>query len=429
MNFDTGHLEGLRSTLDAQISHWEQIYGSDPSELDYGQRFYGVIRRAYESTGEKVAILIDEYDKPLFSTIDRPELNNRFREILKSVYGTLKAADRYIRFALVTGVTRFSRLSIFSDINNLRDISLSYDYAAVCGITEEEMLANCRDGIECFASANSISYEEAFRKLKDNYDGYHYAAVSPDIYNPFSLFNALTEYKIKEYWFSTGTPTFLFKILREQRSDLKDLFDINVREKSLSERDTYSSNPLPLLFQTGYLTIKGYDSSTDELRLGIPNREVESGLFDGLLPIFSGTSSFESEEAIRKFSTDLYRGDADEFMERLQGFLADIPYDLSRNKPEVYFENNLYIIARLLGYEAHTEYRTSRGRIDLLIIVPAYVYVIELKLDGTAEEALAQIESRGYSLPWQADGREVILIGVNFSGSTRNIDRWIIRQR
>lgn len=277
VNFDTGHIEGLRSTLEAQISHWEQIYGSDPSELDYGQRFYGVIRRAYERTGEKVAILIDEYDKPLFSTIDRPELNNRFREILKSVYGTLKAADRYIRFALVTGVTRFSRLSIFSDINNLRDISLSYDYAAICGITEDDMLTNCSEGIECFAMANSISYEEAFRKLKDNYDGYHFAAVSPDIYNPFSLFNALTEYKIKEYWFSTGTPTFLLKILREQRSDLKDLFDINIHERFLNRGDSPSTNPIAFLFDMGYLTIKGNNESTEEIRLGIPNPEVQKG--------------------------------------------------------------------------------------------------------------------------------------------------------
>ena len=262
VNFDTGHIEGLRSTLEAQISHWEEIY---------------VIRRAYERTGEKVAILIDEYDKPLFSTIDRPELNNRFREILKSVYGTLKAADRYIRFALVTGVTRFSRLSIFSDINNLRDISLSYDYAAICGITEDDMLTNCSEGIECFAMANSISYEEAFRKLKDNYDGYHFAAVSPDIYNPFSLFNALTEYKIKEYWFSTGTPTFLLKILREQRSDLKDLFDINIHERFLNRGDSPSTNPIAFLFDMGYLTIKGNNESTEEIRLGIPNPEVQKG--------------------------------------------------------------------------------------------------------------------------------------------------------
>ncbi len=426
VNANTSSIEGLHSILIAQISKWERQYGRDESEIDLSQRFYGVIERAVAATGHKAVVLIDEYDKFLVATIDNPDLNRIFRDTLKPIYGTLKAADSFIRFAMLTGVTRFSRLSVFSDMNNLRDISLNNDFAAICGITESEIRHFLSPGVERIAKKLDISFEEAFSRLKQNYDGYHFTSDRTDLYNPFSLLYALEDSKIGDYWFASGTPTFLLEALRSRVGNIRDFFNSEIDDASLGEIESYSDDPTALLFQTGYLTIKGVSEENGDYLLRLPNEEVGRGIFKGILPIFSGMGKDESRNFIRTFTREVKSGNAETFMQLLKSFLSDIPYDLSKNKPEVYFENNIYIICKLLGMEIQTEYRTSHGRIDILMKTDKFIYVIELKLNGTATSAMNQIESKEYTLPFATDGRQIIKIGIGFSKRTRNISRWLI---
>lgn len=429
LNFVNANLSspaGLNAILDQQIEYWEREYGIDTRTKELPQRFYAVIKKAVEQMNRKAVVLVDEYDKALVSTLGKEELHKQFRAILKPIYGTLKAADQYIRFALITGVSRFSRLSIFSDINNLSDISLDSRYDAICGITEGEMTHECRHGIENIATERGNSFDETVAVLKKNYDGYHFTANCPDLYNPFSLFSAFEKHEIGNYWFATGTPTFLIEALRDSDTYLPDLLHSEADTTELADIDSYQDSPISILFQTGYLTIKGFDKDFNTYHLGLPNREVSEGFFKDLLPTYMNNGISKSLRNVRAFCRDVMGGNAEEFVMRLQTFLADIPYDLSKNKPEVYFENNIYIIFKLMGFTVETEYRTSAGRIDLLVKTKDFVYIIELKLNGTAEEAIAQINEKGYAIPFAADSRKIFKIGISFSDKTRNIDRWII---
>lgn len=430
LNFVNANLtseEGLKSIISQQIGYWEKEYGIASDAMELPQRFYAVIKRAVEQTGQKAVVLTDEYDKALVSSSAKEELHNQFRAILKPIYGTLKAADQYIEFALITGVSRFSRLSIFSDINNLSDISLDNAYGAICGITEDEMLRDCHLGIERLSTKFGMSYDETVSALKRMYDGYHFTNDCPDIYNPFSLFSAFERMNLDNFWFATGTPTFLVERLRNSNTYLPELLHSEVDTKQISDIDSYSSSTIALLFQTGYLTIKGYDQEYESYLLGLPNREVANGFFKELLPVYMDDREGYSFTAVRRFCRMVNAGDAEGFISHLQSFLADIPYDLSKNKPEVYFENNIYIIFKLMGFNVDTEYRTSAGRVDLLVKAKGFVYVIELKLNGSAEDALRQINEKGYALPFVNDSRKLFKIGISFSQKTRNIDRWIIQ--
>ncbi len=428
VNTDTSSPEGLKSLIENHLREWEKIYGVPEGKVELAQRFFGVIQRAVEQTGHKAVVLIDEYDKALVSTINNQELHDTFRSILKPIYATLKAADRYIQFAMLTGVTRFSRLSIFSDINNLKDISLNEQFATICGLTEKEIRETLGPGIKAFATHNNITENEVFEVLKSNYDGYHFCANSSDIYNPYSLLNALDDKKVGSYWFATGTPTFLIKRLRNKSGEVKDFFNRSADSTALSTISMSATDITALLFQTGYLTIKSTDQLTGDYILGIPNREVRYGIFTEMLPVFVGKGSDESHAFIRQLTQAAFQGTPQIMLENLKSFLADIPYDLSQNRPEVYFENNIYIIFRLLGFNIHTEYRTSYGRIDIVLTTTDYVYVMELKLNGSAKAALAQINDKDYLLPFKKDGRRLFKIGIGFSKRTRNISRWLIEE-
>lgn len=427
VTMDASSPESLENSLDTQFRKWEAKYGITEIAKNLTDRFGTIIETAYNKTGRQVVILIDEYDKPLVSHIYDEDIKDKFRSILKPIYSNLKGRDKYIRMGLLTGVSRFSRLSIFSDINNLHDISFSEDYAAICGITEEEMLANFQYGIQKLAETNNLTYDEAVASLKANYDGYHFTEHCPDIYNPFSLLSALQESKVDNYWFATGTPTFLLKAAISEDEAIIDFLSTEAPQGTLSQIDAYSDDPVPLMFQTGYLTIKGYDPDLETYMLGVPNREVEHGIFNGLLPLCSHMSARKSANFINKFVSLLRSGRPEDFLEQLQSFLADIPYDLTAKKPEIYFENNLYIIFKMLGFSVQTEYRTSRGRIDILITTPKYIYVIELKLDGSADDALRQIDEKGYATPFTADSRQLYRIGINLSSSTHTLTDWLIR--
>ena len=417
--------ESLMDILDNTLCEWEKLYGGSPAERSLSLRFAGVIQRAAEQTGRNAVILIDEYDKPMLQALDNPSLQNEFRDILKAFYGVLKSYDRYIRFALLTGVTKFSKVSIFSDLNNLQDISLDARYSTLCGISEEELKRDFAPDIDRLAAACRLSREATEQKLKEMYDGYHFATPSPGMYNPFSLLNTFSAMRFGKYWFETGTPTLLVEMLMRNHYNLEDLPGVVVREESLSGIDTLLTDPIPLFYQSGYLTIKRYDERFDRYYLDFPNREVEEGFLNFLRPAYIKPSGFRAPFDIANFVEDVEAGDIDRFMERLQSFLADTPYELVREQ-ELHYQNVLFIIFKLMGFYTKAEYHTSRGRIDLTVQTPEYIYVMEFKLEGTAEEALQQINDRQYAAPFAADPRKLYKVGVNFSSEQRNIERWIV---
>ena len=418
--------DSLDDILNRNLVAWENLYGSDPAEVSLSLRFAGVVQRACEKTGERVVILVDEYDKPMLQAINSPELQDAYRSTLKPFYGVLKSMDGYIKFALLTGVTKFGKVSVFSDLNNLMDLSRDLRYFDICGISEEELLRDFSDDIHELASANGQTFEQACARLKEDYDGYHFCPDSPGMYNPFSILNTFAKKTYGSYWFETGTPTYLVELLKKSDYDLEEVSHVETDANILDSIFT-DDNPIPVIYQSGYLTIKGYDKRFGIYTLGFPNREVEEGFMNFLLPFYSAVSKTRSPFEIKRFVTDVESGDIDGFMERLQSFLADCPYELAKDV-ELHYQNVLFIVFRLAGLYTKVEYHTSRGRIDLVLQTDSYVYVMEFKLDGTAEQAIQQIEDKQYALPFAKDSRKVYSIGINFSSETRNIDRWIVKE-
>ena len=418
--------ESLSSLLDETLLGWEQIYGRNEAEVGLERRFAGIIRRAHEKTGMRAVILVDEYDKPLLQAIGNDSLQNEFRGILKAFYGALKSEDGHIRFAMLTGVTKFGKVSVFSDLNNLEDISMDERYIDICGISGKELLDNFSDDIRELARNNGQTFDEAREKLRENYDGYHFYPGCPGIYNPFSILNTFAKKRYGNYWFETGTPTYLVELLKAHKYDLYRMAHEKTTARTLDSIDASSTNPIPVIYQSGYLTIKGFIPEPRIYELGFPNREVEEGFLDFLLPYYTPVENTETGFAIWEFIGDVKSGNIDGFMERLQAFLADCPYEMAKDI-ELHYQNVLFIVFRLAGLYTKVEYHTSRGRIDLVLQTPDHVYVMEFKLDGSAEEAIQQIAEKQYAMPFAKDSRKVFCIGVNFSSDTRNIDRWIVK--
>jgi hypothetical protein len=417
--------DDLRNKLSSNLSYWEQQYGENNNQIGLGDRFEGVIRRAYEKTGQRVVILVDEYDKPVLQAIENEKLQDSFRSILKGFYGALKSMDACIKFAFLTGVTKFSKVSVFSDLNNLEDISLDRPYASICGITDEEIDTVFVPYVQRLAQATDRSYDDVRNELKLQYDGYHFVYNSVAVYNPFSLLNTFKKNEFNNYWFETGTPSYLVHLLKKYHYKLEDMASAQVSDKALRGIQSQSSDPIPMIYQSGYLTIVGYNPTYKLFQLGIPNKEVEDGFYNYLLPNYANVSESQSEFYIANFVEEIKTGKIDEFFKRLSSLFADTPYELVKDL-ENHYQNVLFIVSKLMGFYVKAEYHTSEGRIDLVLQTPAYTYVMEFKLNGSAEEALAQINSKNYSLPFAADNRKVIKIGVNFSSTTRNIERWII---
>ena len=418
-------MDSVDKKLDREFKVWETLYGADPAETTLPMRFEGIIQRACEKAGERVVVLVDEYDKPLLQAIGNKELQDEYRATLKSVYGALKSMDGCIKFALLTGVTKFSKVSVFSDLNNLTDISMDRRYTEVCGISEKELHLYFKEEIQKMSDMEGVDYEEMSERLRANYDGYHFAPGTGGMYNPFSLLNVLAKEQFGSYWFETGTPTYLVELLKKNEYNLDEIDGCVVDIDTLSGVDSADTDPIPVIFQSGYLTIKGYDKEFGLYTLGYPNKEVEEGFVKFLLPNYVYCRTSEHKTVIRDFILSLRSGDANRFMQLMQGLLAGIPYELVRDM-ENHYQNVMYIITRLMGFYVQAEYRTSRDRIDLLVRTDKYVYIIELKHDGSAEEALAQINSKDYALPFTVDGRKVIKIGANVSKETRNIDSWLV---
>ena len=416
--------DSLYTVLNDYLTGWEEKYGTRESEVTLPLRFKGVIARAAEKEGRGVVILIDEYDKPILQTLQAPELQAEHRAQLKAFYSVLKTQDRYIKFAFLTGVTKFGKVSVFSDLNNLTDISMDHRYISICGMTEKELLTNFKEGISELSETYGDTEEDTIAKLKARYDGYHFEEHTIGIYNPFSVLNTLSKLRYKDYWFETGTPTFLVELLKMHNYRLPDMTKERVSNDVINSVDSLSTNPIPVIYQSGYLTIKGYDERFKKYLLGFPNKEVEEGFLNFLLPLYTSAGS-ESPYMVDEFVKDVEAGKAEQFIKRLTSFFASNSYQVAGNA-ELYFQNALYLVFKIMGFYTQVELPTSDGRMDVIIQTSNYIYIIECKLDGSAEEALQQIEAKNYAAPFTMDKRAIIKLGINFSSKTRGIDSWKI---
>lgn len=417
--------QSLDNILNDTLTHWESLYGAAPSEVSFPLRLKGIIRRACEQTGQRVVILIDEYDKPMLQAIGDAELQEKFRSTLKSFYGVMKTMDGCIKFGILTGVTKFGKVSVFSDLNNLDDISMRNEFIDICGINEQELHNNLESELHEMAEVRRTTYDEVCESLRRYYDGYHFTHNSIGIYNPFSLLNAFKYNEFNSYWFETGTPTYLVELLKKHRCNLEQMAHEETSVEILNSIDSVSDNPIPMIYQSGYLTIKGYDSRFGTYRLGFPNQEVEEGFVKFLFPFYTRTNSVESSYEIQKFVREIESGDYHSFFRRLQSFFADTPYELIRDL-ELHYQNVLFIVFKLVGFYVKAEYHTSEGRIDLVLQTDRFIYLMEFKLNGTAEEALQQIHDKHYARPFANDHRKLFKMGVSFSSTERNIDRWLV---
>ena len=420
--------DGFHDILYNKLSEWERLYGSSPTETNPSLKFAGIVQRAYEKTGQKVVILIDEYDKPLLNSIGNPELQEHYRSQMKAFYSVMKTQDKYIKLGFITGVTRFSKVSIFSDLNNFTDISMDPRYVEICGITDKEIHDNLDSEVEELAFANNLTKEECYAQLKDYYDGYHFRQDSVGIYNPFSLLSTLSSKVFGEYWFETGTPTFLTELLQQSNFNLNDLVDEEITSNTINSIDNMQENPVSVIYQSGYLTIKGYNKEFQLYRLGFPNREVENGFTRFLIPLYSNVSTVKSGSYISKLVTTIRRGEVEQFMALLEVFFADSDYRIA-GEAELYFQNVIFVVFRLIGLYVEVERPTSDGRMDLIVKTSDYIYIFEFKLDRSADEALLQIEDKGYALPFATDSRRLFKIGVNFSSQHRRITEWKMAEK
>ena len=435
MDFNVGRydLEGaLAESLDYFLKKQEKIYGLTHEEASFGKRFQSLIEAAYTKTGRQVVILVDEYDKPLLQTMGVNEaLNEEYRNTLKAFYSVIKTCDQYIRFAFLTGVTKFSKVSIFSDLNNLKDISMLNDYAEICGLTQTEIENTFKPEIEKLADKNKKSYGKILEELKKRYDGYKFSVLGESVYNPFSILSTLDSGELKNYWFSTGTPTFLVNYLKDAYYNIPDLDGkVELDESMLNEYRADTKNPIPILFQSGYLTIKEYIEDVNMYRLGFPNDEVRYGFLKNLFPAYSSLRPDETGVSIWKFVEDIRAGNVDEFMERMQAIIAGVPYDnLPKDKlklREQNYQTAVYLIFKLMGQFVQTEIHCAKGRADCVVHTKDSIYIFEFKLmsAGTADDAIAQIKEKGYASQFKAEGKKIILIGSSFDEEMRTIGDW-----
>ena len=426
-------VEELRNAILFMMDPLTEQFGRKENEQLPGQLLTGMIRRAYEKTGKQVAVIIDEYDAPLLDVLHEEELLPDFRRVMQELYQPLKASEAMIRFCFITGITKFSQLSIFSTINNLTNISLDAKYAAICGITEEELATDMAPDIAMLSEEYECSFEEMHAKLKKQYDGYRFSEKSPDIYNPFSLLKCFNQRKLANYWFESGTPTFLIRQMQYFKTDITTMEHIEAAATDFDQPTEAMTDALPLLYQSGYLTIKSYDRETESYVLAIPNKEVRTGFVGGMIPAYTGLSRRETNGFAINFWRSLRREDIDAAMQEMTAFLAGIPYVEGFQKKleevknyEGFYEYTFWLIFNMLNVYARTQVKCAKGRIDFVVKMPDTTYVFELKVHGTAQEALDQINSKGYFLPYQTEGRCVVKVGVAFDRDTMTVGEWVV---
>ena len=439
LDFNTGQYNterSLMSQLNLLLSRFEEVYGTNKNEEEIFQRFAGVIQRAYQQTGKQVVILVDEYDKPLLQTMGVNEaLNEQYRNELKAFYSVIKTCDEYIRFAFLTGVTKFSKISIFSDLNNLRDISLEKHYAGICGITQKELETNFQPEIQVLADSQDLTYPETLTALEQWYDGYCFSPARDGMYNPFSLLNAFAKERFGSYWFETGTPTFLVNYLKEAHYFIPDLDgNVELDESGLQTYRAVAQDALPILFQAGYLTIKEYIKDLRLYRLGFPNNEVRYGFLENLLPAYSDVPFGQTGVWVGRFVQNIRKGNVNGFMERMQSLIAGISYDNFSKENlklrEQNYQTAVYLIFKLMGQFVQTEEHCSAGRIDCVVYTADTIYLFEFKLtgNGSAEDALEQIKKNTYAAKYRTDGKNIVLIGSSFDEKKRTIKEWKTEQ-
>lgn len=431
----------LEANIESYIRQWEEIYGSNPIYTTTGERFKEVLRRACEQTGHRAVVLIDEYDKPILDVLDTGYrtrnkegemqlLEDRHRETLKAFYSTFKGADEYLKFVLLTGVTKFSQVSVFSGFNQPKDISMDGRYETLCGITTEEIEHYFAEPVARLAEKYRVTAEDMKLRLKRQYDGYHFSTNMADVYNPFSILSAFDMNEIRDYWFSTGTPTYLIRLLQHSKEQIDELTGRYYRPNMFIDYKADVERPLPMIYQSGYLTIKDFDMEMGTFLLDFPNNEVK----EGFLTLLAANYLRPQGDDVSIWITDsvmlLQRGETDAFRDSLTAFLCSIPYDAhsygkDEKATEKHFQYTFYLILRLLGvYCLRIEERQSRGRVDCILEMKEYIYIFEFKLDGSAEKALEQIEDKGYAKPYLTDSRRVICIGINFSSKTGTVEEW-----
>ena len=416
--------EDLVVLLSQHLDNWEKEYCITVRYNDLEARFRDVIVAAYEKTGKQVVILIDEYDKPIVNNLDKKELADYYRAVLQGFYGVIKSMGEQTKFCFLTGVSKIGKLSVFSTLNNLTDISMEPEYSDICGISENDLHKYFEDSVAELADANRLSINECYKKLKDMYDGYHFSEDSDGMYNPFSLLNTLRSRKFKEYWFETGTPTLLVNVMKQTSFDVTTLSDnVVVPAAKLNGMQDIVNKPVPLFFQTGYLTIKGYDSEYNEYRLGFPNDEVKNGFLNFIYSYYVPVNPADDSTTTSQLAKALKAGDPYTFMRTLEALFANTTYQIQGDS-EKNFQYAMYIIMELLGEYVQAERSTSNGRIDLLLQTKDYIYIVELKIDNTADAALQQIADKGYAKPFLNDPRRLFKIGVSFSTASRCIEDW-----
>lgn len=418
--------------LEMQLLPYEDLYGKGESETTPGLRLAGLIQRAHKQTGMRAVVILDEYDAPLLDYLNKPEELSVVRRIMQEFYQVVKVCDADEQFVFITGITKFSQLSIFSTLNNLTNISMEPAYCALCGITSDELLTVFDEDIQMLADENGCSKEAMIGWLKLNYDGYHFGRKSLDIYNPYSLMNVFRSKELDYYWFGSGTPTFLFETMKRFNTQLLDLSELKVSSAQFDIPTEAMTSALPLLYQAGYLTIKDYDFNTTRYTLDFPNAEVKVGFMENfmgrMMDIHTDTRGFAGD-----FYAALLNHDVDAAMRHMQAFFASIPYlDFGEKelddiaKYEAYYEVLTYVVFSIFNYRTFTQVKVARGRTDVVVFMPDATYVMELKMRGTAAEALQQIDSKDYAIPYQAEGKPVVKIGIAFSQETKTVSDWKI---
>ncbi len=419
--------EGIESELNVKLMDYEEIYGRRDGEERPNQRLQGIVKRAYEQTGQKVVVLIDEYDSPLLDVVHEEENLPILRNVMRNFYSPLKNLDPYLRFVFITGITKFSQLSIFSELNNIQNISRLKEYGSLCGITEEEMLSAMRPGIERLAKEEEMSYEEAVESLKLSYDGYHFTWPSPDIYNPYSLLRALQEKKTENYWFDTGTPTYLVEMLRKFKVLPQNIGGQYVRASEFDAPTETMKSAIPLLYQSGYLTIKDYNRIKDAFLLEIPNKEVRIGLMESLLPEYV-TLPYTNKgiNTASDMYEAIYYGRIEDAILMLKDFFSCLPYTDNTNY-EGHYQNILFAIFTLIGFSnVDIEVRTPQGRADMVLKLKDRIYIFELKFNKSAREAMEQINIKNYPERFAQYGLPITKVALNFDSESRNISEWLV---
>ena len=418
-------IENLHDILNMILLRQEEKYGIENNKSQaYSARLTHILETAIQKTGKQVVVLIDEYDSPMHDSMSDKVLQEKIRNIMRDFFSPLKEQEKNLRFVLITGISKFSQLSIFSELNNIKNISMKDEYSDICGITKEQLLTDFKDGIETMAAHNSLTFNETVEKLKEHYDGYHFTPNSPDIFNPYSIINALDDRDFNSYWFTSGTPTFLIELLQKNGIDMLQLDNLWARDNRFDVPTDSITDPIPVLYQSGYLTIKEYNSKLRMYRLGFPNEEVRQGFSESLYRYYAPTMMGELDTVVYKYREKvLLEDDIEAFLPYLQTFYDKFPYTIINNN-ERHYQAVMFTIFSMLGADVKVEEPTPDGRIDMVLKTDTAIYIFELKYNKSADVAIQQIKQKDYAKIYAGDGRKIVKVGLNFSEDRRSLENW-----